>query len=232
VVLVANIRFTHSKVAATLHCLHQLPKRGTHTALSPLMRLRMCWSCVFTQALENLPYLRSFSADSAYYLFRIRTQDQNIIPTQEPRPNGVPQTQYGDRRCPLCPGRHLGSESHLYLSCTVTSPLAHPLISELRIRFPWDGFTQQQQMALLLGTMPQDPVAQRHKQWFGTILPQCHALAARITLTVQKELQMLAVQTGVSAGQLRAAASASQGVAGGALIQIPSPMTMISEDEE
>jgi len=27
------------------------------------------------------PYLRSFSADSAYYLFRIRTQDQNIIPT-------------------------------------------------------------------------------------------------------------------------------------------------------
>ena len=61
------------------------------------------------------PYLRSFSADSAYYLFRIRTQDQNIIPTQEPRPNGVPQTQYGDRRCPLCPGRHLGSEAHLYL---------------------------------------------------------------------------------------------------------------------
>jgi hypothetical protein len=40
------------------------------------------------------PYLRSFSADSAYYLFRIRTQDQNIIPTQEPRPNGVPQTHH------------------------------------------------------------------------------------------------------------------------------------------
>jgi len=178
------------------------------------------------------PYLCSFSADSAYYLFRICTQDQNIIPTQEPRPNGVPQTQYGDRRCPLCPGRHLGSEAHLYLSCTVTSPLAHPLISELRVCFPWDGFTQQQQMALLLGTMPQDPVAQRHKQWFRTILPQCHALAARITLTVQKELQMLAVQTGVSASQLRAAASASQVVAGGAFIQVPSPMTMSSEDEE
>ena len=72
----------------------------------------------------------------------------------------------------------------------------------------------------------------RHKQWFGTMLPQCHALAARITLTVQKELQMLAVKTGVSAGQLRAAASASQGVASGALLQIPSPMTMSSEDEE
>ena len=27
------------------------------------------------------PYVSSFSADSAYYLFKIRTQDQNIIPT-------------------------------------------------------------------------------------------------------------------------------------------------------
>jgi len=87
-------------------------------------------------------------------------------------------------------------------------------------------------MALLLGTMPQDPAAQRHKQWFRTILPQCHAQAARITLTVQKELQMVAVQTGVSAGQLRAAASAFHVAAGGALIQAPSPMTMSSEDEE
>ena len=126
----------------------------------------------------------------------------------------------------------MDSEAHMYLSCTVTSPLAHPLISELRVRFPWDGYTQRQQMALLLGTMPQDPVAQRHKQWFRTILPQCHALAARITLTVQQELQMLAVQAGVSAGHLRAAASASQVTASGVLIQAPSPMTMSSEDEE
>ena len=104
--------------------------------------------------------------------------------------------------------------------------LAHPahlyynsshLRAELRGHFPWDGFTQHQQMALLLGTMPQAPVDQRHKQWFKTMLPQCHALAARITLTVQKELQMLAVRAGVSAGQLRAAASASHGVASGAL---------------
>ena len=86
-------------------------------------------------------------------------------------------------------------------------------------------------MALLLGTMPQAPVDQRHKQWFRTMLPQCHALAARITLTVQKELQMLAVKAGVSAGQLRAAVCASQGVASGALLQIPSPMTMSSEDD-
>ncbi len=52
---VANIRFAHSKVSATLHSLNQLPKRGTHAALSPLMRLQMWRSCVLTQALENLP---------------------------------------------------------------------------------------------------------------------------------------------------------------------------------
>ena len=106
------------------------------------------------------PYLRSFSADSAYYLFRIRAQDQNIIPTQEPRPNGVRQTQYMDRRCPLCPGRQLGSEAHFYLACPRTSSLADPLIAELRTRFPWDGYTQHQQVAVLLGTMPREPQVQ------------------------------------------------------------------------
>jgi hypothetical protein len=38
---VANIRFAHSKVAATLHSLHQLPRLGNNAALSPLMRLQM-----------------------------------------------------------------------------------------------------------------------------------------------------------------------------------------------
>ena len=132
----------------------------------------------------------------------------------------------------------LGTCSPQHPICVASWPIRHTtlsefaLISELRVRFPWDGYTQQQQMALLLGTMPQDPVVQRHKQWFRTILPQCHALAARITLTVQKELQMLAVQVGMSAGQLRAAASASQVAASWVLIQAPSPMTMSSEDEE
>jgi len=32
--------------------------------------------------------------------------------------------------------------------------------------FQWDDLTQHQQMSLLLGTMPQAPVDQRHKQWF------------------------------------------------------------------
>ena len=81
-------------------------------------------------------------------------------------------------------------------------------------------------------TLFQTQTGQERLLNFRTILPQCHALAARITLTVQKELQMLAVQTGVSAGQLRAAASASQKAASGVLIQAPSPMTMSSEDEE
>jgi hypothetical protein len=137
-----------------------------------------------------------------------------------------------DRRCPLCPGRYLGSEDHLYLSCTVTSSLAHPIIAELRTHFPWDGYTQQQQTAVLLGTMPQEPFVQCHKQWSRTILPQCHALAVQITLTVQKELQMSAVKARMTAGQLRAAFSAPQATAGGVPIQTPSPVTMSSSDEE
>ena len=55
---VANIRFAHSKVVATLHSLHQLPRRG-NVALSPLMGLQMWRSCVLSQALENLRYLRT-----------------------------------------------------------------------------------------------------------------------------------------------------------------------------
>ena len=56
---VANIHFAHSKVAATLHSLHQLPRRGNNAALSPLMRLQMWRSCVLTQALENIRCLRT-----------------------------------------------------------------------------------------------------------------------------------------------------------------------------
>jgi hypothetical protein len=56
---VANIRFALSKVSATLHSLHQLPRLGNNAALSPLMRLQMWRSCVLTQALENLRYLRT-----------------------------------------------------------------------------------------------------------------------------------------------------------------------------
>ena len=38
---VSNIHFAHSKVAATLHSLRQLPRRGNNAVLSPLMRLQM-----------------------------------------------------------------------------------------------------------------------------------------------------------------------------------------------
>jgi hypothetical protein len=56
---VSNIYFAHSKVAATLHSLKQLPRRRNHAALSTLMRLQIWRSCVLTQALENLRYLRT-----------------------------------------------------------------------------------------------------------------------------------------------------------------------------
>jgi len=95
------------------------------------------------------------------FALKIRTSYLRRIPdpTEFPKHNmgigGVHSVQDDDDVI-----RYLDSESHMYLSCTVTSPL-DPLISELSVRFPWDGYAQQQQMALLLGTMPQDPVAQR-----------------------------------------------------------------------
>jgi hypothetical protein len=75
---VANIRFAHSKVAATL------PPQGRMAAFvnhlyDDLARNRTC-----------SPQHPICVASPAYYLFRIRTQDQNIIPSQDPRPNGVP----------------------------------------------------------------------------------------------------------------------------------------------
>jgi hypothetical protein len=140
--------------------------------------------------------------------------------------------EWRDRRCPLCPGRKLGSEAHLYLSCPVTSLLADPLIAELRTRLPWDECTQHQQMAVLLGTMTQEPQVQHHKQWFMTILPRCHALAAQLALTVQKELQISATKAGMTADQLGAAFSAPPAIAGGVLLMVPSPVAMSSSEEE
>ena len=190
----------------------------------------------YTDLSRNLftpaPYLRSFSADTAYYLFQIRTQDQNIIPTQKPRPNGMRQSQYLERRCPPCPGRSLGSEAHLYLSCPCVSTLADPLIGELLAGLPWDGYTIHQQMAVLLGTMPHGLRVKHHKQLILTILPQCHALAARLTLTVQKEIQVAAARAGMTADHLRAVFSVPPVTAGGTPIRVPSPEVMGSSDEE
>ena len=66
---VANIRFAHSKVSATLHSLHQLPKRGTHAALSPLMRLQMWRSCVLTQTLISDTYAQKVKSNSGKQLY-------------------------------------------------------------------------------------------------------------------------------------------------------------------
>ncbi len=80
--------------------------------------------------------------------------------------------------------------------------------------------------------MPREPQVQHHKQWFTTILPQCHALAAQLTLTVQKEIQISAIKAGITADQLRAAFSAPPAIAGGALLLVPSPVAMSPIDEE
>ena len=70
------------------------------------------------------------------------------------------------------------------------------------------------------------------KQWLTTILPRCHALAAQLTLTVQKEIQISAIKAGITADQLRAASSAPPAIAGGVLLLVPSPVAMSPSDEE
>ena len=70
------------------------------------------------------------------------------------------------------------------------------------------------------------------KQWFTNILPRCHALAAQLTLTVHKEMQISAIKVGMSADQLRAAFSAPPAIAGGVLLLVPSPVAMSPSDEE
>ena len=144
--------------------------RARESRAPALVLLRAPWRLVPANFMHAVATLRMFRAGHV----SDSNSDQNVIPTQEPRPNGVLQTQYMERRCPLCPGKKLGSVAHLYLSCRVTSSLADP-------RFPWDVFTQHQQMTVLLGTTPQEPQVQHHKQWFMTILPRCHALAAQLT---------------------------------------------------
>jgi|LauGreDrversion4_1035100.scaffolds.fasta_scaffold1032377_2 hypothetical protein len=84
--------------------------------------------------------------------------------------------------------------------------------------------TQHQQMAVLFGTMPQEPQVQHHKQWIMTILPRCHAPAAKLTLTVQKEVQISAARAGMTADQLRAVFSAPPAMAGGVLLRVPFPV--------
>jgi len=79
---------------------------------------------------------------------------------------------------------------------------------------------------------PGNPKCSIIKQWFTTILPRCHALAAQLTLTVQKEIQISAIKAGITADQLRAAFSAPPAIAGGVLLLVPSPVAMSPSDEE
>jgi hypothetical protein len=73
----------------------------------------------------------------------------------------------------------------------------------------------------------------QHNQWILTILPQCRALTARPTLTVQKEIQVaVAARAGMTADHLRAAFSVPPVTAGGNPTRVPSPEGMGSSDEE
>ncbi len=85
---------------------------------------------------------------------------------------------------------------------------------------------------MLLGTMPHVFRAKYHKQWILNILPQCHVLAARLTLTVQKEIQAAAARAGMTADHLRAIFSVPPLTAGGTPIRVPAPQAMGSSDEE
>jgi hypothetical protein len=71
-----------------------------------------------------------------------------------------------------------------------------------------------------------------HTQWILTILPQCYALAAKLTLTVQKEIQVAAARAGMTADHLRAVFSVPPVTAGGTPIRhVPSPEAMGSGEE-
>ena len=138
-----------------------------------------------------------------------------------------------DRRCPLCPGRQLGSEAHFYLSCPLTSSLADPLIAELGTRLPWDGYTQHQQVAVLLGTMPREPQLQHHKavvhDYSATV--SCpsgatHAHGAERNANIGDQSRDVG---GPTESRFHGAPPA---IAGGVLLLVPSPVAMSPSDEE
>ena len=57
--IIMNINFAHSKLAATLHSLRQHKYTATHVTLSPLMCRNLWSSCVLPHALTNIRYLRT-----------------------------------------------------------------------------------------------------------------------------------------------------------------------------
>ena len=142
--------------------------------------------------LAPAPYLRCFSVESAFYLFRMRTQDHLTIPTQNPRPNGVRQTEYSDRQCPLCPRGQLGNEAHYYFVCPSTTLLAQPLISIVRARLPWTSYSQHQRLAVLLGTLPHTLRVKDHKAWISGVLPMCHQVATQISRCIDRSVHTTA----------------------------------------
>ena len=94
----------HSKVAATLHSLKQLPRRGNNAALTPLMRLQMWRSCVHTLSMENLRNLRTkCQVKSAVSLSMKRTFGHFEQPLPMALDLGIPplQLQQAKQLCQL-----------------------------------------------------------------------------------------------------------------------------------
>ena len=86
-------------------------------------------------------------------------------------------------------------------------------------------------MAVLLGTIPHGLQVKFHKAWIATILPSCHGLAAKITGTVQRDIQEAALGAGMTAEQLRAHFSTPLTSAGGLPLRLPSPEIPSDEDQ-
>ena len=142
------------------------------------------------------------------------------------------QTEYNDRHCPLCPRGHLGNETHYYFSCPTTSALAQPLISILRARLPWASYSQHQRLAVLLGTLPHTLKVKEHKYWIEHVLPQCHSVAAQISMCIDKSVHTTAQSMNLTGDQLRSLFSQPLATAGGLPLHVPTATMMDSEDEE
>ena len=178
------------------------------------------------------PYLRCFSVESAFYLFRMRTQDHLTVPTQNPRPNGVRQTEYNQRQCPLCPRGQLGNEAHYYFVCPSTTALAQTLISIVRARLPWASYSQHQRLAVLLGTLPHTLKVKDHKEWILGVLPICHQVATQITRCIDKSVHTTAQSMHMTGDQLRAVFSQPLATVGGLPLHVPAPVSSDSEEED
>ena len=162
----------------------------------------------------------------------MRTQDHLTVPTQNPRPNGVRQTEYNQRQCPLCHRGQLGNEANYYFVCPSTTALAQTLISIVRARLPWASYSQHQRLAVLLGTLPHTLKVKDHKEWILGVLPICHQVATQITRCIDESVHTTAQSMHMTGDQLRAVFSQPLATVGGLPLHVPAPVSSDSEEED